>query len=151
MAVPYRSVVVGTDGSETAELAVRHAAALAGEAKARLVVVTAFVPDPHVDAPSATNVPEDLRWMLADRSQAEERARHGRELAKQAGAGEVVIQTSEGDPSDAIIGAAKDFNADLIVVGSKGLTSAARLLIGSVASSVSHHAPCDVLIVQTTG
>jgi nucleotide-binding universal stress UspA family protein len=142
---------VGTDGSETAELAVRHAAGLAGQAKARLVVVTAFVPDPHVDAPSATNIPEDLRWMLADRSQAEERARHGRELAKQAGAGEVVIQTSEGDPTDVILGAATDFNAELIVVGSKGLTSAARFIVGSVASSVSHRAPCDVLIVQTTG
>ena len=149
--MPYRSVVVGTDGSETAEIAVRHAAELAGQAKARLVVVTAFVPDPHVDAPSVENIPDDLRWMLADRSQAEERARHGRELAKQAGAGEVVIQTSEGDPSDVIIGAARDFNAELIVVGSKGLTSAARFIVGSVASSVSHHAPCDVLIVHTTG
>ena len=146
----YRNLVVGTDGSETAERAVRHAARLAAATNARLVIVTAFVPDPHVDAPSATNVPDELRWMLADRSQAEERARHGREVAKREGAGEVVIQTSEGDPSEVLIGAADDFGAGLIVVGSKGLTSAARFLLGSVASTVSHHAPCDVLIVHTT-
>ena len=40
---------------------------------------------------------------------------------------------------------------DVIVVGSKGLTGASRFLLGSVASSVSHHAPCDVFIVHTTG
>jgi nucleotide-binding universal stress UspA family protein len=146
----YRNIIVGTDGSETAEKAVRHAAQLAKEAQARLVVVTAFTPAEGVASAEADRVPDDIRWMLADRSQAEERARHGRSLANEEGAKGVVVQTGEGDPAEVILEAAKDFDAELIVVGSKGLAGAARFILGSVASSVSHHAPCDVLVVHTT-
>jgi nucleotide-binding universal stress UspA family protein len=147
--LPYRNVVVGTDGSPTAEQAVRQAGRLAGEAGARLVVVTAYSPDAHADRSIEDRVPADIRWMLADRSQAEERARHGRQVAKDEGATDVVVQTAEGEPAAALIDAAKDFGAELIVVGSVGLTSKAHLLLGSVASGVGHRAPCDVLIVHT--
>jgi nucleotide-binding universal stress UspA family protein len=147
--LPYRNVVVGTDGSPTAERAVRQAGRLAGDAGARLVVVTAFSSDPHADHSLEDRLPEDIRWMLADRSQAEARAQHGRELAKAEGATNVVVQTAEGDAPTVLIDTAKDFDAELIVVGSVGLTSKARLLLGSVASAVGHHAPCDVLIVHT--
>lgn len=149
----YRNVVVGTDGSETAERAVREAGELAGAYSARLVVVTAFTPLNEADKPLSHEqaAPEDIRWMLADRNQAEEKAQRGRALAKSAGAGDVVVQTAEGDPAEVLLEAAGDFNADLIVVGSKGLTGASRFILGSVASSVSHHAPCDVLVVHTTG
>jgi nucleotide-binding universal stress UspA family protein len=149
--VPYKSVVVGTDGSETAELAVRHAARVAAAAKARLVVVTAYEPHGDVEAKQTLDAPEDLRWRLTDRNQAETKARHGRELASGEGATGVVVQAVAGQPAEVLLESAKDFNADLIVVGSKGLTSAARFVLGSVASSVGHHAPCDVLIVHTTG
>lgn len=145
----YRNVIVGTDGSATAELAVRQAAQLASSQQARLVVVTAF--EPQGDAAAAeSQAPDELRWMLTDRNQAEKRARHGRELAKQEGASGVVVQAIEGEPVEVILGTARDFDADLIVVGSKGLTGAARFVLGSVASSVAHHAPCDVLVVHTT-
>ena len=146
---PYTSVVVGTDGSETAQRAVRQAARLAGEADARLVVVTAYATDPHADRSLEDRLPEDIRWMLTDRVQAEERAHQGRGIAKEEGAERIVVQTGEGDPASVIMEAARDFDADLIVVGSVGLTSKARFLLGSVASSVGHHAPCDVLIVHT--
>jgi nucleotide-binding universal stress UspA family protein len=145
----YRNLVVGTDGSATAEQAVRHAAQLAGETGARLVVVTAYTSDPHADRSVSDRVPDDIRFLLEDRNQAEERARHGRELAHAAGATDVVVQTAEGDASAVIIDAAKDFDADLIVVGSVGLTSKAHLFLGSVASAIGHHAPCDVLIIRT--
>jgi nucleotide-binding universal stress UspA family protein len=146
----YTSMIVGTDGSETAERAVRHAAQLAAKANARLVIVTAF--EPHGDklAGEVDGAPDELRWMLTDRSQAEERARKGRQLASAEGVTGAVVQALEGDPAEVLLGAAEDFNADLIVVGSKGLTGASRFVLGSVASSVSHHAPCDVLIVHTT-
>jgi nucleotide-binding universal stress UspA family protein len=52
--------------------------------------------------------------------------------------------------ADALIETAEQVEADLIVVGSRGMTGAKRLLLGSVPNGVSHHAPCSVLIVRTT-
>jgi len=145
----YQNVVVGTDGSETAELAVRHAGRLAGQFGARLVIVTAFQPKGD-ELAKDTRAPEEIRWRLTDRAQAEERAVRGKKLAAEEGAGKVVVQSVAAEPADAIIDAAKDVDADLIVVGSKGLTSPTRFVLGAVANTVSHHAPCDVLIVHTT-
>ena len=145
----YQSVVVGTDGSTTAEKAVREAGGLAAESGARLVVVTAY--EPHGDVLAESQVaPKDLRWMLTDRSQAEELARRSAAAAKGEGAPRVTVQAIAGSPADVLLEAAVDFGADCIVVGSKGLTSHAHFVLGSVASNVAHHAPCDVLIVHTT-
>ncbi len=54
-----------------------------------------------------------------------------------------------GDAASAIIDVASTARADLIVVGSRGMSGAARFLLGRVPNKVSHHAPCDVLIVRT--
>jgi nucleotide-binding universal stress UspA family protein len=145
----YSSIVVGTDGSETAELAVRHAGQLAKDHAARLVVITAYEPRDDVLVKESEGVPDDIRWALTDRVQAEEKAVHGRTIAAELGLKGVVAQAIPGSPPDVLLEAAADFNADAIVVGSKGLTGAARFVLGSVASSVSHHAVCDVLIVHT--
>ncbi|MEY2451711.1 MAG: hypothetical protein QOD92_1285 [Acidimicrobiaceae bacterium] len=145
----YSSIVVGTDGSETAELAVRHAGQLAKDHDARLVVVTAYEPRDDALVKESDGVPDDIRWALTDRVQAEEKAVHGRTIAAELGLKGVVAQAIPGSPPDVLLEAASDFNADAIVVGSKGLTGAARFVLGSVASSVSHHAVCDVLIVHT--
>jgi nucleotide-binding universal stress UspA family protein len=53
-----------------------------------------------------------------------------------------------GDPADAIVDEAGEWGADLIVVGTRGLGGARRLLLGSVSTKVVHHAPCDVLVVR---
>jgi nucleotide-binding universal stress UspA family protein len=146
----YGTVVVGTDGSSTAELAVRHAGKVAADNEARLVVVTAY--EPHGDELVAkeAQAPADITWALTDRVQAEELAQKGRALAQAEGATGIVAQAIAGSPADVLLEAAHDFGADVIVVGSKGLTSSVRFVLGSVASSVSHHAPCDVLIIHTT-
>ncbi len=145
----YKNVIVGTDGSATAEIAVQQAGGLAKDHGARLVVVTAYEPQGD-ELAKDDRVDDDIRWMLTDQAQAESRASKGRELAKEAGAKQVVVQAVAGSPADVLLEAASDFNAECIVVGSKGLTGAARFVLGSVASSVSHHAPCDVLVVHTT-
>lgn len=147
--MPYTSIVVGTDGSDTAELAVKHAGQLAKDHNARLVVVTAYEPSDDQLVKESEGVPDDIRWALTDRVQAEEKAVHGRTIAAELGLKGVVAQAIAGSPPDVLLEAANDFNADVIVVGSKGLTGAARFVLGSVASSVSHHAICDVLIVHT--
>lgn len=142
----YRTIVVGTDGSATAGRAVSAAVGLAASDGARLVVVTAFHRE---DGKDVDAVPADVRWMLTDANEAEGHARAAREEAAAAGLGDVVVQAIEGDAADKLIETATDFDADLIVVGSVGLTGSARFL-GSVASSVLHHAPCDVLVVHTS-
>jgi nucleotide-binding universal stress UspA family protein len=146
----YKNVVVGTDGSSTAELAVRHAGHLAADNKARLVIVTAY--EAHGDelVDKEGQAPEDIKWALTDRVQAEEKARQGRTIARETGATGIVAQAIAGSPADVLLEAAADFGADLIVVGSRGLTGAAHFILGSVASNIGHHAPCDVLIVHTT-
>ena len=94
------------------------------------------------------SIPADVRWQVNDANAAESHARAARDQASAAGVTEVVVQALDGDPSDKLLETAEDFSADLVVVGSIGLTGAARLL-GSVANNVLHHAPCDVLVVHT--
>lgn len=145
----YRNIVVGTDGSASAELAIRHAAGLAAASGSRTIVVTAYAGTHDELTKETEGVPEDLRWMVTDRNLAEEKARNGREIAREEGAGQIVVQTAAGDPTEVVLDAIDDFGADLVVVGSRGLGSPAHFLLGSVAGRLSHHAPCDVLIVHT--
>jgi len=146
----YSSIVVGTDGSPTAERAVEQAAVLASADGARLVVVSAYRegegPAHDIDS---DGLPEDIRFVLTDQVQAEELAHRGREVAKAAGAGKVVVQALPGEPAEVLLEAASDFGADLIVVGSRGLARHGHFILGSVASTVAHHAPCDVLVAHT--
>lgn len=142
----YRTIVVGTDGSGSAQRAVEQAVELAAADGARLVIVTAFE---RSDGTPDDRVPADVRWMATDPNEAERHARHGRHIAAEQGVTDVVVQALEGDPADELLEASDTFGADLIVVGSVGLTGSSRFLLGSVASSVLHHAPCDVLVVHT--
>jgi nucleotide-binding universal stress UspA family protein len=147
--VAYRNVVVGTDGSETAGRAVDHAARLAAAFGARLTIVTAYAQGTAVSPQELDAAPADVRWRLTDASGAEDLAGHARGVAKAAGADDVRIRVARGDAATALIDVAEDTLADVIVVGSRGMTGASRFVLGSVPNKVSHHAPCDVLIVQT--
>ncbi|HVX18039.1 MAG TPA: universal stress protein [Acidimicrobiales bacterium] len=144
----YTTVVVGTDGSETAQAAVLQAAQLAAADHGTVVVVSAYEPAAE-PAANPDRLPDDIRWMLTDVAQAEGLAAKGREVAREQGASRVIVRAEKGDPATAILEVAEEFDAELIVVGSKGLGSPAHFLLGSVASRVAHHAPCDVLVVQT--
>lgn len=150
----YSSVVVGTDGSATAERAVRAAAELTAGAGAELLVVCSYASEPGPDdpgprslgSPIAVPPPPDDR-----RARAEQAAERGRALAAEAGVEAVVARAQEGVASHVLLAAAREVGADLIVVGSRGMSGPARFTIGSVAGAVSHEAPCDVLIFHTTG
>jgi nucleotide-binding universal stress UspA family protein len=145
----YENVVVGSDGSATAELAVKTAAEVAAQHGARLVIVTAYTPHSDDTARQST-VPDDIAWAITDVNQAEDRVRRGRQLAAEAGVKESETHAVAGSPVDVLLDTADSFSADLIVVGSRGLTRTAGAILGSVAASVAHHAPCDIMIVKTT-
>jgi nucleotide-binding universal stress UspA family protein len=146
----FRSIVVGTDGSDTARQAVREATGLAAALGASIELVCAFEPVAGQRLrEEAREAPRDLQWMINAREDVETTLR---EAAAEVEAAGVVVRTyaREGDPADAILDVAEERGADLIVVGNKGMTGAKRFLLGSVPNKVSHHAPCSVLIVRTT-
>jgi nucleotide-binding universal stress UspA family protein len=148
----YGSIVVGTDGSETAKEAVRQAAELAKAVGADVLLVSAYEPVSEARLRhERTVVPEDVSWMVNPREDVQAVLDAEAEQLKQSGVkGEVLTFAREGDPADAILDVAEEKNADLIVVGNKGMTGARRFLLGSVPNKVSHHAPCNVMIVRTT-
>ena len=141
--------MVGTDGSASATEAVRHAAGLAAAFGATLTIVSAYAPDPERDERAKADVPSDLQWTVTDSAAATERAAEGRRIAREAGVERVGVYVEAGEPADVVVGAAAERGADVIVVGSKGMTSPTRFLVGSVPNKISHHAPCDVIIVHT--
>jgi nucleotide-binding universal stress UspA family protein len=146
----FGSIVVGTDGSDTAKEAVRQATELAQAVDATLNVVSAYEPVPEGRLRhERQDAPADLEWSINAREDVEATLSAAAEVIEAAG---VKVQTfaREGDPADAILDVAEEQNSDLIVVGNKGMTGAKRFLLGSVPNKVSHHAPCSVLIIRTT-
>jgi nucleotide-binding universal stress UspA family protein len=136
------SIVVGTDGSPGAEAAVERAAEVATGTGARVHLVTAYPDIPSYReriGSSAKRQSIDLQ-QVADTVLA-------RTAEKLTGL-EVETHAREGDPAQVIADVAQEQNADLIVVGDRGLTGLERFLLGSVSSKLSHHAPCSVMIVR---
>jgi nucleotide-binding universal stress UspA family protein len=146
----FRSIVVGTDGSDTAKQAVREAIELARDVRASLDIVCAYEPVSNARLrEERREVPEDMQWMVNPREDVSATLERAAEEVRAAGV-EVQTFAREGDPADAILDVAEERGSDLIVVGNKGMTGAKRFLLGSVPNKVSHHAPCSVLIVRTT-
>ena len=146
----FGSIVVGTDGSSTAQEAVRQATELARALGAKVYLVSAYEPVPEGRLrDERQQVPDDLQWMVNPREDVEQTLEDGAGSLKDSGI-EVETMAREGDPADAILDVAEEKDADLIVVGNKGMTGAKRFLLGSVPNKVSHHAPCSVMIIRTT-
>jgi nucleotide-binding universal stress UspA family protein len=146
----YSSLVVGTDGSETAKEAVRQAGQLAKALGARLHLVSAYEPVSETRLrEERVQVPDDLQWMVNPREDVEGVLRAAADEIEADGV-DVATYAREGDHADAILDVAEEQNADLIIVGNKGMTGARRFLLGSVPNKVSHHAPCSVMIIRTT-
>ena len=146
----FGSIVVGTDGSETATQAVRQAVDMAKAVGATLELVSAYAPVPEGRLrEQRRNAPEDVQWAINPRQEVEASLTDAADMAREAGVA-ANTHARQGDPSDAILDVAEELDADLVVVGNKGMTGAKRFLLGSVPNKVSHHAPCSVLIIRTT-
>jgi nucleotide-binding universal stress UspA family protein len=146
----FKSIVVGTDGSDTANQAVRQAVDLARAVGAKLELVSAYEPVPSQRlSEERRQAPEDLQWAINPREDVDATLEAAAAIGREAGV-PVDVYPRQGDPADAILDIAEEREADLIVVGNKGMTGAKRFLLGSVPNKVSHHAPCSVLIIRTT-
>src|SRR4051812_38484810 len=143
----FEVIVAGTDGSSLAEAAVSHAIRIAAADGAHLHLVTAF-PDSwplrERFSSSARSQDIDLRE-IADQVLARAAA-HAAEQSVEAD-----LHAVEGDPADELITVAESVGADLLVVGSRGLSTVGRFALGSVSHKVFHHAPCTVMVVRSSG
>ena len=147
----FKTILWATDGSETAKEAVSQAAELAKTVGATVLLVSAYEPVSETRLrQERTEVPEDVSWMVNPREDVQAVLDGEAERIKAVGVDDVDTFAREGDPADAILDVAEEKGADLIVVGNKGMTGARRFLLGSVPNKVSHHAPCNVMIVRTT-
>jgi ubiquinone biosynthesis protein len=124
-----RLVLVATDRSETAERAVRFAAEMAERYEAELLVLRVLVGDDGSRAEAAEELAEHVEGLAGERKRS-------------------AVVSAE-DPADAIIAAAQREGADVIVVGSVGMSGRREFLLRNVPNRVSHNAPCTVVIVQT--
>ena len=146
----YTKVVVVTDGSESSYRAVDRAARLAADAGATLVIACAYVPaDPRSVSQAADQLGDDAYQIRGD-NPAEDIVRGARERALVAGATQLETRTVRGAPVESLIKLADEVDADLLVVGNKGLNSLTGRLLGSVPADAARRATCDVLIVHTT-
>ncbi len=142
----YGSIVVGTDGSPTASKAVEHAASLAAATGARLHVAMVTPSIPVVVAPDMLIA--SAEWTDATNKATLTALDVAAEIGTKAGV-EVTTHQLSGDPADALLALCDDIDADLLVIGSRGMQGARRFFLGSVSSRCAHHANRTVLIVHT--
>ena len=147
----YRTVVVGTDGSAPSLRAVSRAAEVAADVATRLVIVCAYYPTDPKDLERAQDELGDEAFQVMGSAPAEDTLRTASDTARSAGAsGEIETFASVGEPTSALLTAAEKHDADLLVVGSRGLNTLKGRILGSVPSEVSRRADCDVLVVRTS-
>lgn len=126
----FHTILVGTDGSETAAHAIDRAAELSQLMGSSLAIVGAF-------GSAGEQAPLDAALEAAA-------------APLRAGGLDVFTQSAKGDPVDVLLEIAEARKVDLIVVGNRGMTGAKRLLVGSIPDKVSHRAHCSVLVAHTT-
>ena len=141
------SIVVGTDGSQTAKQAVAEAVRLAKALGAPVHVVSAYEP---LRGARVTGAPEGAAavWHPLPDDKVEAILSQATAGVRLAGI-EVTPHAVRRDPADALLEVAETVKATMIVVGSKGMHGARRLALGNVPNKVSHQARCNVLIVAT--
>ena len=134
-------VMVGTDRSETAERAVRWAAAFADAYSAELHVVQVVIPLHPADTEHGT------AEVTRARAAADELQTYATTIAGAHGFAHVVI---DDDPALAIVHATEEHDIDVLVVGNAGMAGRKEFLLGNVPNRISHNARCTVIIVNTT-
>ena len=138
------TVAVGTDGSATAEEAVREAAEIARRFGAKLVLLSAF----QDSRGSPSGAAEDIELHWASNSSARVRSILD-QIEADLGQNGIECDTlaDDGDPAEVLVRLAEECGADLLVIGNKGMK---RRVLGSVPKSVTQNADCSVMVIKTT-
>jgi nucleotide-binding universal stress UspA family protein len=138
------TVAVGTDGTPTASEAVKTATELARRFDAKLVLLSAF--SDTGGRPGGSGSSAEIQWASSPAARVQEiLARAADEIGRQGI--ECSTLVDEGDPAEVLVRLAEDCGADLLVIGNKGME---RRVLGSVPNTVTHRAPCAVMVVKTT-
>jgi nucleotide-binding universal stress UspA family protein len=157
----YRTVIVGTDGSDSSMKAVERAGEITAQENAKLIIASAHFHHAERGGWSRVPSPDQVTDRRAEDALGREGYRmHGdaavydilheaRDRAKAVGARDVEERSVVGAPVDALVKLANDTQADLLVVGDVGLDSVAGRLLGSVPANVARKAKIDILIVHT--
>ncbi|MDP9428003.1 MAG: universal stress protein [Actinomycetota bacterium] len=147
----YRTVVVGTDGSGSSLRAVRRAGALAGACGARLVIVCAYLPPRADEREVRPGEPGEGAHRVVGSAPAADTVRAAAEEALAAGAREVEQVAVLGSAVETLLDVVHRAQADLLVIGNRGLGGLKGGLMGSVPADVTRRSSVDVLVVHTTG
>ncbi len=140
------TVAVGTDGSETADRAVDFAIDMAQRYDAGLVVASCYRPVSEARVKEEQkDAPQEIMWSINPTENVEATLRSAEEKAKALGL-KTVSDARMGDPADVLCEIAEEHGADVLIVGNRGMH---RRVLGSVPNTVSHRAPCSVVIVKT--
>ena len=143
----YETIVVGTDGSSRANIALDHAIALAHAFGSQLHIVHAVNDRPRDSATmgGATKAHLEINQSY-DRGDPVTAAAMTR--ANEHGVSGQ-IHAPLGDPADMLISIAEAQHADLVVLGNRGMGGLRRFVLGSVPDRIAHRCPCNLLIVDT--
>jgi nucleotide-binding universal stress UspA family protein len=142
-----KTIAVGTDGSDTAAKAVDFAIDLAARYEAKIVFLSAYrAASEERRQRESRDAPEDVQWQFSASEDVDPALRDAEDSAKDRGL-DSRSEAKEGDPSKVLVELAGKHNADVLVIGNKGMD---RKVLGSVPNTVSHKAPCSVVIVKTT-
>lgn len=139
------TVAVGTDGSQTAGEAVTMAADLASRFDAKLILLSAFQGS-GAGAPQGTGSSQEIDWAANSAARVREILSRTENELKANGV-DCETRVDEGDAADVLVQLAGECDADLLVIGNKGMH---RRVLASVPNTVTHKAPCSVLVVKTT-
>ena len=139
------TVAVGTDGSPRASDAVRMAVDVARRYEAKLVLLSAFK-DAAGAAAQGADPSSEIEWASSGAARVREILARTEDELRREGI-DCTTRADEGDPAEVLVRLAEECGAELLVIGNKGMH---RRVLGSVPNTVTHKAPCSVLVVKTT-
>jgi nucleotide-binding universal stress UspA family protein len=140
-----KTIVTGVDGSDTAMAAAERAAMLAQALGARLHVVSAF----GKFESETVQIGSDTLILSSERDAEEVAAKAATTLRLAHPGLEITTAAADGKPGEALVTAADQVGAELIVVGNKRVQGIAGRVLGSIARDVAAHASCDVYVAHT--
>lgn len=147
-------ILIATDGSEYSRAAARESCETFARTKETEVKVVSVYENsfPIAGEPFALSADYQQQIENEARAMAGKYAAEAKEIIRE-GCPDVALTTEirQGSPGREIVEAARDWPADLIIVGSHGRGFWGRMLVGSTSDAVMHHAPCSVMIVRRPG